>query len=282
MTGTRFDIKGVVGTSVLPDEAKPLLLGEGRFINDISLPAMHHVAFLRSSHAHARLVSVDASKALAMKGVVTVLTGRELLGKVEPFRSMPNRFSGGESVQHWLAVDKVRFCGEAICAVVAESRAIAEDALELIEVEYEPLAAVTDARQGERDGAPLIHDTCPHNHLIKREYSRGDVDAAFRKADLVVERSFRLGRKQALCMEGRGCVAAYRDGAFTLTLWISHQLPSVIRHYLAKHLRLRESDVRVVAANTGGGFGQKASVYPEEFVCSYLALQLRRPVKWVE
>ena len=282
MTGTRFIAKGVVGTSVLPDEAKPLLVGEGRFVNDISLPGMYHVAFLRSSYAHARLVSVDASKALAMKGVVTVLTGKDLLGKVVPFKSMPNRFSGGESVQHWLAVDKVRFCGEAICAVVAESRAIAEDALEFIEVEYDPLPAVTDPRKGERDDAPLIHETCPNNHLIKREYSRGDVEAAFQKADLVVERSFRLGRKQALCMEGRGCVAAYRDSAFTLTLWISHQLPSVVRHYLAKHLNIRESDVRVVAAHTGGGFGQKASVYPEEFVCSYLALQLRRPVKWVE
>ncbi len=282
MTGTRFISKRIVGTSVLPDEAKPLLRGEGRFINDIRLPGMYHVAFLRSPHAHARLISVDVSKALGLPGVTTVLTGRDLLGKVEPFHSMPNRFSGGESVQHWLAVDKVRFCGEAVCAVVADSRAIAEDALELIEVDYDPLPAVTDPRRGERDDAPLVHDTCPNNHLIKREYSRGDVDAAFQKADLVVERSFRLGRKQALCMEGRGCVAAFQDGAFTLTLWIGHQLPSVVRHYLAKHLRILESDVRVVAPHTGGGFGQKASIYPEEFVCSYLALQLRRPVGWVE
>lgn len=282
MTGTRFVSKRIVGTSVLPDEAKPLLQGEGRFVADIRLPGMYHVAFLRSPHAHARLISVDASKALALPGVTTVLTGRDLLGKVEPFHSMPNRFSGGESVQHWLAVDKVRFYGEAVCAVVAESRAIAEDAMELIDVEYDPLPAVTDPRQGERDDAPLVHDTCPNNHLIKREYSRGDVDAAFENAHLVVERTFRLGRKQALCMEGRGCVVAFRDSAFTLTLWISHQLPSVVRHYLAKHLRIRESEVRVVAAHTGGGFGQKASVYPEEFVCSFLALQLRRPLRWVE
>lgn len=282
MSDTRFVNLRAVGSPVLPDEAIPLVEGEGRFLNDIRLPGMYHVAFLRSQHAHARLRSVDVRRARELPGVVKVLTGKDLLGQVEPFRSMPNRFSGGESVQHWLAVDKVRFCGEAICAVVAEDRATAEDALELIEVDYEPLAAVTDPRLGERDDAPLIHDSCPNNYLIKREYARGNVDEAFRNAHLVVKRDFRIGRKQALCLESRGCVAAYRESTFVLTLWISHQLPYVVRHYLAKHLHLPENEVRVIAPHTGGGFGQKASVYPEEFVCAYLALGLRRPVKWVE
>ena len=282
MSDTRFVNQRTVGTSVLPDEAIPLVEGEGRFLNDIRLPGTYHVAFLRSQHAHARLRSVDTSKARELPGVVKVLAGKELLGKVDPFRSMPNRFSGGESIQHWLAVDKVRFCGEAICAVVAEDRATAEDAVELIEVDYEPLPAVTDPRLGEKDDSPLVHDTCPNNYLIKREYERGNVDEAFRSAHLVVKRKFRIGRKQALCLEGRGCVAAYRDSTFVLTMWMSHQLPYVVRHYIAKHLRLAENDVRVVAPHTGGGFGQKASIYPEEFVCAYLALELRRPVKWVE
>lgn len=282
MSDTRFVNQRTVGTSVLPDEAIPLVEGEGRFLNDIRLPGTYHVAFLRSQHAHARLRSVDAGKARELPGVVKVLTGKELLGKVDPFRSMPNRFSGGKSVQHWLAVDKVRFCGEAICAVVAEDRATAEDAVELIEVDYEPLPAVTDPRLGEKDDLPLVHDTCPNNYLIKREYERGNVDEAFRSAHLVVKRKFRIGRKQALCLEGRGCVAAYRNSTFVLTMWMSHQLPYVVRHYIAKHLHLAENDVRVVAPHTGGGFGQKASIYPEEFVCAYLALELRRPVKWVE
>ena len=282
MSDTRFVNQRTVGTSVLPDEAIPLVEGEGRFLNDIRLPGTYHVAFLRSQHAHARLRSVDTGKARELPGVVKVLAGKELLGKVDPFRSMPNRFSGGESIQHWLAVDKVRFCGEAICAVVAEDRATAEDAVELIEVDYEPLPAVTDPRLGEKDDSPLVHDTCPNNYLIKREYERGNVDEAFRSAHLVVKRKFRIGRKQALCLEGRGCVAAYRDSTFVLTMWMSHQLPYVVRHYIAKHLRLAENDVRVVAPHTGGGFGQKASIYPEEFVCAYLALGLRRPVKWVE
>ena len=141
---------------------------------------------------------------------------------------------------------------------------------------------MTDPRLGEQDDSPLVHDSCPNNYLIKREYQRGEVDEAFRNAHLVVKRKFRIGRKQALCLEGRGCVAGYRENTFALTVWISHQLPYVVRHYLAKHLRLAETDVRVIIPHTGGGFGQKASIYPEEFVCAYLALTLRRPVKWVE
>jgi carbon-monoxide dehydrogenase large subunit len=282
MSDTRFVNLRAVGSSVLPDEAVPLVEGDGRFLNDIKLPGMFHVAFLRSQHAHARLRAIDTEKARALPGVVKVLTGNELHGQVEPFRSMPNRFSGGESVQHWLAVDKVRFVGEAICAVVAEDRATAEDAVDLIEVDYEPLPAVTDPQLGERDDAPLVHDSCPNNYLIKREYQRGDVDAAFRNAHVTVKRRFRIGRKQALCLEGRGCVAGFRENTFTLTLWISHQLPYVVRHYLARHLRLPETEVRVIVPHTGGGFGQKASIYPEEFVCAFLALGLRRPVKWVE
>ncbi len=278
----RFVNQRAVGSPILPDEAIPLVEGFGRFLNDIQLPGMYHVAFLRSQHAHAHLRSVDASKARELPGVIKVLTGKELFGKVEPFRSMPNRFSGGELVQHWLAVDKVRFCGEAICAIVAVDRATAEDAAELIEVDYDPLPVVSDPRGGELDDAPLVHDSCPNNYLIKREYERGDVDEAINNAHLTVKRKFRIGRKQALCLESRGCVAAYRESSFVLTVWMSHQLPYVLRHYLGKHLGMHENDVRVVIPHTGGGFGQKASIYPEEFVCAYLALELRRPVKWVE
>ncbi len=282
MTDVRLSNEKAVGTSVLPDEARPLLDGEGRFLNDISFASMYHVAFLRSRHAHAMLREIDTVRARELPGVIKILTGEDLLGKVEPFRSMPNRFSGGESTQHWLAVEKVRFVGEAICAVVAEDRATAEDAIDLIEVDYDPLPVVSDPREGEKDGSPLVHDTCANNNLIKRKYVRGEVDEAFANAHLVVKRDFRIARKQALCLEGRGCVAAFREGGFQLSIWMSHQLPYVVRHYIAKHLGLAETDVRVIAPQTGGGFGQKASIYPEEFVCAHLAGQLRRPVKWVE
>ena len=214
--------------------------------------------------------------------MITVLTGKELLGKVEPFRSMPNRFSGGESVQHWLAVDKVRFCGEAICAVVGEDRATAEDAAELIEVDYEPLtggdrpAAWRTRWRGA--GPRYLPEQLPDQARVRTRQRRRGVS----QAHLVVKRKFKIGRKQALCLETRGCVAGYRESTFGLTLWISHQLPYVVRHYLANHLHLAENDIRVVVPHTGGGFGQKASIYPEEFVCAYLALSLRRAVKWVE
>ena len=282
MSDTRFVNERAVGSSVLPDEAIPLVEGDGRFLNDIKLAGMYHVAFLRSQHAHARIRSIDIAKASALPGVIRVVTGQEILGKVEPFRSMPNRFSGGESTQHWLAVEKVRFCGEAVCAVVAEDRATAEDAVELIEVDYDPLPVVTDPREGEKDGAPRVHDTVTNNYLIKREYERGDPAKAFAGAHLVVKRPFRIHRKQALCLEGRGVVAAWREGSFQLTLWISHQLPYVVRHYIARHLGMSENDVRIVAPHTGGGFGQKASIYPEEFLCAHLARTMRRPIKWVE
>ena len=137
---------------------------------------------------------------------------------------------------------------EAVCAVVAEDRATAEDAVELIEVDYDPLPAVTDPREGEKDGSPRVHDTVTSNHLIKREYERGEPGKAFADAHLVVRRHFRIHRKQALCLEGRGVVAAWREGSFQLTLWISHQLPYVVRHYIARHLGMSENDVRIVGA----------------------------------
>ena len=139
MSDVRFVNQRMVGSSVIPDEAVPLVEGDGRFLNDIKLPGMYHVAFLRSQHAHARLKSVDAAKARALPGVITVLTGQELLGKVDPFRSMPNRFSGGEWCSTGLRSTRCGSSAEAICAVVAEDRATAEDAAELIEVDYEPL-----------------------------------------------------------------------------------------------------------------------------------------------
>ena len=197
----RLSNERAVGTSVLPDEARPLLDGEGRFLNDIAFTNMYHVAFLRSQHAHALVKAIDTSAAKGLPGVVAVLTGQDLLGKVEPFRSMPNRFSGGESIQHWLAVEKVRFVGEALCAVVAEDRATAEDAIELIEVDYEQLTVVTDARAGEMEDAPRVHDACENNYLIKREYMRGDVGEAFANAHLVVQRDFKH-RTQAGALPG--------------------------------------------------------------------------------
>lgn len=273
----------VVGTSVLPDEARPLLLGEGQFAADVQLPHTLHLAFLRSPHPHARIRSIDVSGALAVPGVVAVLTGQDLLGQVEPFRSVENRYAATPAtVQHWLAVDKVRYVGEPVCAVIARDRATAEDACELIDVDYELLPAVTDVHAALEPEAPLVHQEAGRNVFIDREYEAGDVEGAFRSAHLVVRRRFRLHRKTALCLETRGCTAAYREGGWTLTVWLNNQHPHIVRYLLAKHLGLQEHEVRVIITDTGGGFGQKSTAYPEEFVVAYAALRLRRPVKWVE
>jgi aerobic carbon-monoxide dehydrogenase large subunit len=282
MSDRRFANETMVGTSVLPDEAHPADRGRGAVPERHLLSGDVSRGFPPQPARACEVAGIDVQAARDLPGVVMVLTGQELLGKVEPFVSMPNRFSGGSSTQHWLAVEKVRFVGEAICAVVAEDRATAEDAIDLIEVDYDPLPIVSNARDGEKPDAPRVHDEVANNWLIRREYERGDVAAGFAAAHLVVNRKFRIGRKQALCLEGRGCVAAWREGGFTLSVWLSHQLPYVVRHYMARHLGLSESELRVVAPQTGGGFGQKASIYPEEFVCVWLAKTLRRPVKWVE
>ena len=210
------------------------------------------------------------------------MTGKELLGKVDPFRSMPNRFSGGELVQHWLAVDKVRFCGEAICAVVAEDRATAEDASELIKVDYDPLPAVTDPRLGERTARRWC--TTPARTTTS---SSASTSAATSTRRFATRTSWSSGSSASAASRRCAWKAAAASPRIGKTrspsrVWMSHQLPYVVRHYLAKHLRLAENDVRVIIPHTGGGFGQKASIYPEEFVCAHLALALRRPVKWVE
>lgn len=272
----------LVGTSIRPREAEPLLKGEGRYLNDVVVPRMLHLAFVRSPHAHARIRGISTELARRVPGVVAVLTGRDLEGKTLPFQSDENRFSPGRTIQPLLATDKVRYAGEAICAVIADSRATAEDARDLIEVDFEPLPPVVDPLAAVEPGAALLHEDSGTNILIEREYVRGEVPAAFEQATVTAKRRFRIHRKTALPMEGRGCVAAYGEEQWKLTVWISHQLPFIIRHLMAEHLGLKENDLRVIAPDTGGGYGLKAGVYTEEFVVAFAALTLKRPVKWVE
>jgi aerobic carbon-monoxide dehydrogenase large subunit len=273
---------GVLGTAVPRKEDHRLLTGRGRYVSDLTLPGMLHVAFVRSPMAHATIRRVDGDGARALPGVVAVLSGddAELAGLAV---RAPSTVSGYvETAQPLLAWPKVRFAGEAVAAVVAVNGHVAVDAGELVEVDYDPLPVVVDplvAATGDPAGVP-IHDEAPDNVFLRRRFEAGDVEGALAASHLVLERTYRTNRQAGVPLEGRCGVAAWEEGA--LTLWSSTQIPHVARHLLAGLLSLSEQRVRVIAPDVGGGFGVKGSLYPEDVVLCFLARRLGRPVKWVE
>jgi carbon-monoxide dehydrogenase large subunit len=277
-----------VGRSVPRNEDARLLTGRALFVDDVQLPGMLHAAFLRSDHAHARLVRIDASAARARSGVVAVYTAEDLgdYWQRAPLLVPPPPVSGlvfHEATQVPLAKHKVRHCGEALAMVVAESRYVAEDALADIVVEMESLPAVTDLEAALAADAPLIHEELGSNlaaHCIQR---KGDWASARAQADLLVARKFRYDRGASAAIENRGVVAQWDRRAEELTVWDTTQAPIPIRNGLAAMLGLKESQVRVVAPFIGGGFGPKIMMfYPDEVLVPWAAMQLGRPVKWIE
>jgi carbon-monoxide dehydrogenase large subunit len=270
-----------VGAPLRRVEDDRLLRGRGRFVGDLALPRMAHVAFLRSPHAHARLAAVDPSPARALPGVLACVTGEELRAHARPIRAASR--TRGYVATDWpaLAVGKVRHVGEAVAAVVAESRYAAEDAAERVAVDYEPLAPLTAARDAMGPAAPLVHDEAGTNVLLTRTFASGDVDAAFASAALVVGDRFHVRRHAGVAIENRGCLAEWDAGAGALTLWSSTQIPGLAREMLAELLGVPLHRVRVVAPDVGGGFGLKTVLYPEEVAVAALARLLGRPVKWI-
>ncbi|HEY0582040.1 MAG TPA: xanthine dehydrogenase family protein molybdopterin-binding subunit, partial [Chloroflexota bacterium] len=271
----------MLGSVKRVDDAR-LLKGEGRFIADLVLPGQLEVAFLRSPHAHARLLSLDVQQATALDGVAAVLTGAETQTLAAPLRPRLGVPSFKTCELPALALDKVRFQGQPVAVVAAESRRLAEDALELIDVAYEPLAAVVDARQAVEPGAPLLHEDWADNVHVESSLSAGDVPAAFAAADFVLSRHFHTGRYTGMPIETRAVLASFERTTGELTVWSSTQIPHLLRTALAESLGLAEHRLRVIAPDVGGGFGIKAVVYPEEIAVALLALQLGRPVRWVE
>lgn len=271
----------LVGARVPRVEDRRLLTGQGDYVDDHRPPRLLHAAFLRSPHAHARLVRLDATAALALPGVAAVMTGEQLARWARPVRAA-SRMAGFKATDFpALARDKVRHVGEAVAMVAAESRYLAEDALDRIVAEYEPLPPVTDAESALRPDSPVLHEEAGGNLLVTREFARGDVDAALARAPVVVRERFRFHRHTAVCLENRGCLAEWASGSGTLTLRSSAQCPGLVRDVLADLLDLPEHRIRVVATDVGGGFGAKASLYPEEIAVCVMARQLGRPVKWI-
>ncbi|MCL4863822.1 MAG: xanthine dehydrogenase family protein molybdopterin-binding subunit [Caldilineaceae bacterium] len=276
------------GQPLKRNEDARLLTGQALFVDDVQLPGLLHVAFLRSNYAHARLCSIDVSAAKTMPGVIAIYTADDLgdYWKPGPLLVQPPPVADlvfNERTQVPLAKEKVRHVGEPIAVVVAESRYLAEDAAERIVVEYEPLPAVVDLEQALAADATLVHEELRQNlnaHVIQR---KGDYAQARAQADLLIRRRFTYDRGTAAALENRGIVASWDAKSEALTVWDTTQAPIPIRNGLANMLGLAEKQVRVIAPFIGGGFGPKIMMfYPEEVLLPWIAMRLGRPVKWIE
>ena len=271
-----------IGASVRRREDARLITGRGRYVSDIALPGMMHVAFVRSLHAHARLRAIDVTAARTAPGVVGIVTGEDATIARHRIRARSALATYIETDQPVLAWPRVRYAGEAVAAVVGVDPYAAADAAELIDVDYEPLPAIVDPVGATEPSAPLVHDAMPGNVFLSRRFESGDVEASLRGAAVVVEQTFRTNRQTAGPLETRGGVAEWNPAEGKLTLFSGTQVPHLVRHLLADLFDLPENRVRVVAPDVGGGFGVKTILYPEDVCLCLLARRLGRPVKWVE
>jgi carbon-monoxide dehydrogenase large subunit len=278
-----------VGQPVKRNEDPRLLTGQALFVDDVDIPGMLHAAFLRSMYAHARVHSVDVSAARQRPGVVAVYTAEDM---GDFWRPGPLNVPAPHSIENVvfhartqipMVKDKARHLGDPIAVVIAESRYIAEDALEDIIVDYEPLDAVVDLERALEPGAPLVHDDLDSNmaaHVVQR---KGDYDAARAQADVVIKRRLLIDRGAAAALENRGVVAHWDARSQQLTVWDTTQAPIPIRNGMAAMLGLSEHQVRVIAPFIGGGFGPKILMFqPEEVLLAWATMKLSRPIKWIE
>ena len=271
----------MIGQPVLRREDDKLVRGEGCFVDDVPEPAgTRHLVFVLSPYAHARIRSIDTSVARGAAGVLDVLTGADFANvkRISPDYPQPGYQLVGRPV---LATDRVRFVGELVAVVVAQSRNQAEDAAELVEVDYEVLPALVDASEAAKPGAPKLHEETQDNVLFRSAFKSEGFDVAFAAADVVVRECFHSQRLATVSMEPRGCLAQFERSSGGLTFWTGTQIPHIVRTALGELLDWEEQKLRVVAPDVGGGFGMKAYLYPEEIVAAELARRYRGAVKWM-
>jgi aerobic carbon-monoxide dehydrogenase large subunit len=269
-----------VGMPVRRTEDPRLLTGSGEYTADRRPDRALHVAFCRSEQAHATIAAIDTAAAQAGPGVVAVFTAESIAGDFEapiPYSRMPNYYATPILP---LASGKVRYVGEAVAAVIATSRYLAEDAAELIAVDYGPLGVVSQAEQAIADGAPLLHEKANTNVLVAREFKKGDIEADLAAAAIRVGGRFEMTRKAALAMEPRSCAAEYDAKRRAITLYTSSNIPGIVRDALSESLGVPGNRLRVVAPDVGGSFGSKGSLYPEELLICIAARKLGRSLKW--
>jgi carbon-monoxide dehydrogenase large subunit len=271
-----------IGRSVPRPNLTRLTEGRGQYVSDVTLPRMAHVAYVRSPHAHARIVSIATDSAKKAPGVVAVVTGTELAKVITPWVGVLTHLKGIKSApQYAIAIDRACWQGEAVCAVVAKTRAQAEDACELVEVTYEELPVVADAETALDAATPVIHPELGDNLTFERVHSAGEPDKGFADADEIVEATFLFGRHTGVCNEARAIIADWNPGEQRMTVHHATQAPHMMQNLFAKHLNLQEQQVRVICHDVGGSFGIKVHTYADEMATVALSKLLKRPVKFV-
>jgi carbon-monoxide dehydrogenase large subunit len=271
-----------IGRSVPRPNLHRLTQGRGQYVSDVSLPRMTHVAFVRSPHAHAKIAGIKTDAAKKAPGVIAVVTGAEIAKVMTPWVGVLTHLKGLKSApQPPIAIDLACWQGEAVCAVVARTRAQAEDAAELVDVDYRPLPAVADPETALRPETPVIHPDLGDNLCFERKLDVGAVDEAFAGSDAVVETTFVFGRHTGVTTEPRAIVADWNEGEQRLTVYQGTQAPHMMQNLFAKHLDLAEHQVRVLTKDVGGSFGIKVHTYADEMATVALSKLLKRPVKFV-
>ncbi|MFQ5890389.1 MAG: xanthine dehydrogenase family protein molybdopterin-binding subunit [Gemmatimonadota bacterium] len=272
----------LIGRPVRRKEDPRLLTGASVYTDDVTLPGTAFCSIVRSPHAHARIARIDTSPAARESGVLAVATGADLEGRIAGLPVSHSIENLKEPPHRALATDKVRYVGDAVAAVVAESPFAARDAAELVEVEYEELDAVVDLENAIADGSPLVHEELGTNVAFEFPLEAGDFDAALGSAPVRIEQRIYNQRQVPVAIEPRSVIADFHRGHGKLTVWSTTQIPHLLRMLLALVLDLPEHRVRVIAPEVGGGFGCKLNFYAEEALIAHLARALGRPVKWTE
>lgn len=272
---------GYIGASTPRAGAKRLLQGRGTYLDDMRLPRLAHVVFVRSPHAHAKVVSLNLQAARRQPGVIAAFDGKDIAAFCTPWVGVLGHLKGIKSAaQHAVAIDRVCWQGEAVAAIVAQTRRQAEDALEHVQVEWEVLPAVTDMHAALR-GDMVIHPDLGDNICFTRSLKTDDFDEAMARADVVVEKTFSFARHTGVTNEPRAILADYNPAEHAMTVYHATQAPHMMQDIFSRHLDIPESQVRVVCKDVGGSFGIKVHVYADEMATAALSVMLKRPVKFV-
>ncbi len=270
-----------IGARVQRVEDPKYLRGDGQYVDDVEIPGMLHAAFVRSPFPHARIKNIETSGALNIPGVLAVFTGKDLEEDTGEITTAVNRPEVRTASRRALPLDKARHVGDPVAVVVAKTRYSAEDGVDAIEVDWEPLPAISDPEESLLTSAVRVDEALEDNNIAHIEGGAGDVDLAFSEAKHIFKKRFVAGRTAGAPLEPRGVVAKYESSSNRLTVWCSSQCPHLLRTFLAPILKINEGMISVVAPDVGGGFGQKSHLFPEDVVIPAISMKLGKPVKWI-